>query len=374
MADSSNFTVMVVDDTEINIDILVETLSDKYDVSVAMDGESALQDIAENPPDLILLDIMMPGMDGYQVCEKLKSKDMTRNIPVIFLTALAEERNEARGLQLGAVDYITKPFSPELVKSRVHNQLELKRYRDHLEELVKERTMELELTQEVTIESLATLAEYRDPETGGHIKRTKRYVKALAERLKNYPKFSGFLNDTIIEMLYKSAPLHDIGKVGVHDNILLKPGKLTSEEFEEMKKHTTFGCDALRTATKKLGTESFLYFAEEIAYTHHEKWDGSGYPRGLKVEEIPVSGRLMALADVYDALISKRVYKPPFPHSKAVAIIFEGKGQHFDPDMVDAFMELKENFRHIAMEFADFEEERKMLSCFDFRSLAQTDP
>ena len=362
MDSSSNFTVMVVDDTEINIDILVETLSGEYDISVAMDGESALQDIAENPPDLILLDIMMPGMDGYQVCKKLKSEDTTKNIPVIFLTALAEERNEAKGLQLGAVDYIIKPFSPGLVKSRVRNQLELKRYRDHLEELVKERALELELTQEVTIESLATLAEYRDPETGGHIKRTKRYVKALSERLKYHPKFSGFLNDTIIEMLYKSAPLHDIGKVGIHDNILLKPGKLTSKEFEKMKNHTTSGRDALRTATKKLGTESFLHFAEEIAYTHHEKWDGSGYPQGLKGEKIPVSGRLMALADVYDALISKRVYKPPFLHSKAVTIISEGKGRHFDPDMADVFMELEENFRQIALEFADFKEEREMLS------------
>jgi putative two-component system response regulator len=275
---------------------------------------------------------------------------------------MTDEGDEQKGLDLGAVDYITKPFQPGLVKARVRNQLELKRHRDHLEVLVKERTAELELTQEVTIESMATLAEYRDPETGGHIKRTQRYVKALAERLMDNPKFSDVLNNKTIEMLYKSAPLHDIGKVGVQDSILLKPGKLTDEEFDEMKKHTTFGKDAIHAAGERLGPESFLKYAEEIAYTHQEKWDGSGYPQGLKGEEIPLSGRLMAVADVYDALISKRVYKPPFPHKKAVAIIEEGKGQHFDPDMTDAFLDLEEEFRQIAIEFADFEEEREALS------------
>jgi len=362
MKNSSDFTVMVVDDTEANIDILVNTLGDRYDVRVAMDGQTALEDIIEDLPDLILLDIMMPGMDGYEVCQKLKANKATQNIPVIFLTAMTEEKDEAKGLALGAVDYVTKPFSPDLVKARVKNQLVLKQHRDHLEELVQERTRELALTQEVTIYSLASLAETRDPETGGHILRTQRYVRVLAEKLKLNPRFQTFLDDQTIDLLFKSAPLHDIGKVGVLDYILLKPDKLTDGEFEEMKKHTTYGRDALRVAELKLGDNSFMRYAREIACTHQEKWDGSGYPEGLKGEEIPISGRLMAVADVYDALISKRVYKPPFSHQKAVAIIREGKGRHFDPDMVDAFVAVENDFRRIAMEFADSEEEKAMLT------------
>ena len=357
----SNFIVLIVDDTETNIDMLVHTLGDQYDVRVAIDGESALEDIEEEKPDLILLDIMMPGMDGYQVCEILKSNPDTRHIPIIFLTALSDEQNEARGLELGAVDYVTKPFSPDLVKARVRNQLELKKYRDHLEAMVKMRTRELLLTQEVTLESMGTLAEYRDPETGGHIQRTKNYVRILAEYLRTKPEFEAVVDDGAIDQLYKSSPLHDIGKVGVRDSILLKPGKLTHEEFEEMKKHSIYGRDAIRASEKKLGKASFLSMARDIAYTHHEKWDGSGYPRGLKGEEIPLCGRIMALADVYDALISKRVYKAPIPHEKAVEIIKSGRGAHFDPRLVDLFLEISEAFRAIALEFADFDEEREAL-------------
>ncbi len=362
MTDLSHCTVMVVDDTETNIDIMVETLGDSYEVAVAIDGETALQDIAETPPDIILLDIMMPGIDGYEVCKRLKDDPKTEGIPIIFLTSMIEEQNESKGLGLGAVDYIAKPFIPQLVKSRVRNQLELKMYRDHLEELVKARTHELELTQEVTIESLGTLAEYRDPETGGHIKRTQNYVKLLADYLKNHPKFQDSLDSNVIKMLYKSAPLHDIGKVGIPDNILLKPGKLTAEEFEEMKKHAAYGRDVIASQEEKLGEGSFLSQAKEIAGSHHEKWDGTGYPHGLSGNDIPVLGRLMAIADVYDALISKRVYKPPFSHEKAIAIISDDKGKHFDPDMVDAFLALEEQFRQTAIEFADFDEERENLS------------
>ncbi len=358
MIDLSQCTVQIVEDTETNIDILVEALGSDYEVCVSMDGESAVQDITKNQPDIILLDIMMPGMDGYEVCEKLKQNTTTRNIPIIFLTALSDEQDEAKGLALGAVDYIVKPFSPELVKSRVRNQLELKSHRDHLEALVKERTAELELTQEVTLESMGTLAEYRDPETGGHIMRTKHYVKLLANHLMDHHFGAGFLNNDLVELFYKSAPLHDIGKVGVPDHILLKPGKLTVEEFEQMKKHTIWGRDAIAVSEKKLGKDSFMRYAREIAESHHEKWDGSGYPHGLKEDNIPISGRLMAVADVYDALISKRVYKPPFPHKKAVAIIIEGKGSHFDPEIADAFWTLKDSFKKLAIQFADFDEER----------------
>ncbi|MBF0530335.1 MAG: two-component system response regulator, partial [Deltaproteobacteria bacterium] len=342
----SNCTVMVVDDTEANVDILVETLGDDYRLSVAMDGQTALDFATEEPPDLILLDIMMPDIDGYEVCRRLKADPELSKIPIIFVTAMTEVEDETKGLEMGAIDYITKPISPPIVKARVKNHLELKLAKEELENQnvileikVKERTRELALTQEVTIESMASLAETRDPETGGHIRRTQHYVKLLAEALKNNPKFSQVLDDDPIDILFKSAPLHDIGKVGVPDHILLKPGKLTDEEFEQMKMHTIYGRNALFSAEKRLGNNSFLRVAREIAYTHQEKWNGTGYPEGLKGSEIPIPGRLMALADVYDALISKRTYKPPFPHEKAVSIIAEGRGSHFDPDVVDAFLQ-----------------------------------
>lgn len=221
------------------------------------------------------------------------------------------------------------------------------------EQRARERTRELAMVQEATIESLSSLTETRDPDTGGHIKRTQSYVSLLAEFLKDRPKFSAFLDDETIDLLCKSAPLHDIGKVGVSDRILLKPSKLTEQEFEEMKKHTTYGRDAILAAERKLGKTSFLRFARDIAYTHHERWDGSGYPEGLKGDEIPISGRLMALADAYDAITSERVYKSQLPHEKAVEIIVEAKGLQFDPDVVDAFLEAKENFRNVALKYAD---------------------
>ena len=362
MEENRQFAILVVDDTETNIDILMDTLGDDYDLRVAMDGESALEDVAEDKPDLILLDIMMPGMDGYEVCRRLKDAPDTRDIPVIFLTAMTEEQNEAKGLALGAVDYVTKPFSPELVKARVSNQLELKKHQDHLQELVALRTKELALTQEVTIYSLASLAETRDPETGGHILRTQRYVKALARQLQTIPEFEKILTDEVIDLLYNSAPLHDIGKVGVADSILLKPGKLNDDEFAEMKNHTVYGRNALKVAEEKLGDNSFMQYARQIAYTHHEKWDGTGYPDGLKGEEIPVSGRLMAIADVYDALISQRVYKPPFSHAKAIAIITQDSGTHFDPVMVENLLIIENEFLKIASSLADSKEEKAALS------------
>ena len=354
--------ILLVDDNTTNLQLLHETLDGLgYKLLIAKNGKTALAIAQKAKPSIILLDIMMPEMDGYEVCRRLKGDKNTAHIPVIFITALADDEDEAKGLDLGAVDYLTKPINPALVRARVRNHLELKRYQDHLEKLVEERTRRLALTQAVTIESLATLAEYRDPETGGHIKRTQNYVKALAKHLKSHQRFRNELNDDVIELLYMSAPLHDLGKVGVRDNVLLKAGRLSDEEFEEMKKHTIYGEEALRITQQKLGEDSFLECARQIAYSHQEKWDGSGYPQGLMGEQIPLGGRLMALADVYDALISKRVYKPPFPHEKAVEIIVEGKGKHFDPDIVDAFQELEDTFRNIALTFADYEEERQML-------------
>ena len=360
---SAENKLLLVDDNAENLKVLrecVEVLGCK--ILVAKNGPSAISIVAKAKPDIILLDIMMPEMDGYEVCRRLKEDSSSKHIPVIFLTALSDVEDEARGLSLGAVDYITKPIHPDLVRARVRNHLELKRYRDRLESMVKARTLQLTLTQAVMIESLGTLAEYRDPETGGHIKRTQNYVKALAQKLRNHPRFSAHLNDSNIEWLYLSAPLHDIGKVGVRDEILLKQGRLTESEFEQMKQHTRFGDETLRITEQKLDQTKCLSFAREIARTHHEKWDGSGYPSGLKGDDIPLAGRLMALADVYDALISKRVYKEPMSHEKAVDIIKEGKGTHFDPDVVDAFLELESVFRNIAMTFADYEEERQMLS------------
>jgi putative two-component system response regulator len=356
------FKILMVDDATANLQVLRGTLEGcGYKLFTAKSGPHALAIAARAQPDLILLDILMPDMDGYDVCRRLKADDATRHIPLIFLTALDDAADEAKGLALGAVDYITKPIHPELVRARVHAHLELKQHRDRLEQMVRAKVREVRLTQAVMIESLGTLAEYRDPETGGHIKRTQNYVKALAMHLRGHPRFRGVLSEETVELLYLSAPLHDVGKVGVRDHILLKAGRLDEAEFEQMKQHTLFGEEALRRAEQKLGRSSFLRLAREIAGSHQEKWDGSGYPRGLRGEDIPFSGRLMALADVYDALISKRVYKPPQPHEKAVAIIRAGRGVHFDPDLVDAFLELESIFRNIALAYADFDEEREML-------------
>lgn len=354
--------ILVVDDTPANLRILTELLRAEYTIRVATSGETALTLAHTEPhPDIILLDIMMPLMDGYEVCQRLKSKPDTADIPVIFVTAMTDADDEAKGLDLGAVDYVTKPFNPRLIKGRIRNHLELKKHRDNLEELVRTRTAEVFATRAATIESLASLAETRDPETGGHIHRTQNYVKLLAERLRaDNPELWGMTDDTL-ELLYLSAPLHDVGKVGVPDAVLLKPGKLTDEEFDQIKLHTTFGYQSLCRAEKRLGNSNFLRLGAEIAYSHHEKWDGSGYPQGLSGENIPQSGRLMALADVYDALISRRVYKPPFPHSKAVQIITEGRGKHFDPLVMDAFLAEAEQFRSIASHFADFQEEKDSL-------------
>jgi len=388
--------ILIVDDTTENILILMNLLKDQYAIVVAKNGERALEMArTEPPPDCILLDIMMPEMDGYEVCEHLKKDVRTAGIPVVFISALSEEVDEMRGFSLGAVDYITKPYRPELVKARIRNHLELKRHRDDLESMVQERGQELALVKEVTIECLASLTEYRDPETGGHIKRTQNYVRMLARQVKTHPRFAPYLDDEMIETLYLSAPLHDVGKVAVPDAILLKKGKLSSSEFDEMKLHTVKGGLCLKKAEQSLrtrsavlpedefsqmkqhtiygercltpadeivGSHSFLGIAREIAYGHHEKWDGTGYPQGLSGEDIPVCARIMAVADVYDALISRRVYKPPFPHPKAVAIILEGRGSHFDPDLVDAFLVLQEQFRLTALKFSDFDDEREALS------------
>ena len=361
-------TVLIVDDTPENLTLMTGLLKDDYQTKVANNGERALKlALGESAPDLILLDIMMPGMDGYDVCRQLKADPRTRDVPVIFLTAKAEVEDEQKGFEAGAVDYITKPISAPIVMARVRTHLTLKAAADflkdkneYLEVEVAKRTREVQVVQDVTIMAMASLAETRDNETGNHIRRTQNYVRALAKRLQHHARFASVLGDDAIEMLHKSAPLHDIGKVGIPDAILLKPGKLTPEEFEIMKTHTTLGRDAIVAAEKLIDAPStFLKLAREIAHYHQEKWDGSGYPDRLAGEAIPVSARLMAVADVYDALISRRVYKPPFPREKSVGIIREGRGQHFDPDMVDAFLDIEEEFHAIAERYADSEEDVK---------------
>jgi putative two-component system response regulator len=355
-------TILVVDDTPDNLALMSSLLKDLYKVKIANGGEKALKiALSDAPPDLILLDIMMPGMDGYEVCQRLKCDPRTANIPVIFLTAKTEMEDEKNGLELGAVDYITKPISPPIVMARVKNHLALKVMEDFLRDKnefleleVDKRTREVMAIQDVTILVMASLAETRDADTGNHIRRTQFYVKALAEKLSSHPRFAWFLTEANINMLFKSAPLHDIGKVGIPDRILLKPGRFEPHEFEIMKTHTTLGRDAIAHAEAALGTNvDFLTFAKTIALSHQEKWDGSGYPQGLAGDDIPIPARLMAVADVYDALISRRVYKEGMPHEKAVQIMIEGRGKHFDADMLDAFIEIQEEFRAIARRFVD---------------------
>lgn len=358
----SEATILIVDDSSDNLHFLIGLLKDSYKLKVANSGEKAIKIIkAENKPDLILLDVMMPGISGYEVCQILKRDSVYRDIPIIFLTAMTSLEDEKKGLELGGSDYITKPINPAILFARVKTQLQNKAaadiLRDHnalLEKEVLERTKEVILIKDVAILAMASLAETRDSETGNHILRTQHYVLVLAKELKSHPRFAEFLSDSNINLLFKSAPLHDIGKVGIPDRILLKPGRLDADEFEIMKTHTTLGRDALANAEKALGVDvDFFKIAKEIAYSHQEKWDGSGYPLGISGEEIPISARLMAVADVYDALISRRVYKDGIPHEKACLIIEEGRGSHFDPDVIDAFVKIHDEFRVIAQKYQD---------------------
>jgi putative two-component system response regulator len=355
-------TILVIDDTTDNLLLMSGLLKNDYIVKAANSGQLGLKIASLDPqPDLILLDILMPVMDGYEVLRRLRAGEKTRDIPVIFLTAMADIEDEKTGLELGAVDYITKPISPPIVMARVATQLKIKAAadflrdkNDYLEQEVARRTREVQVIQDVTINSMASLAETRDDQTGNHIRRTQFYLRFLAEKLRDHPRFARFLSKEHIDTLFKSAPLHDIGKVGIPDRILLKPGRLTAEEFEIMKTHTTLGKNTLVAAERTIGVSvEFLNVAKDIAFCHHEKWDGSGYPQGLAGDGIPVSARLMAIADVYDALISSRIYKSAMSHDEAVAIIGEGRGTHFDPDIAEAFLANHEGFLAIAKRFTD---------------------
>jgi putative two-component system response regulator len=356
-------TILVVDDAPDNLAQMSAVLKDEYRVKIAINGKGALATAgsADDKPDMILLDVMLPDMDGYEVCRRLKENAELAEIPVIFVTARSDVQDEEKGFSLGAVDYITKPISPPIVKARIKTHLRMKYFNDFLKDKnafleaeVERRTREVEAIQDVTIVSLGSLAETRDNETGDHIRRTQRYIEIIAGVLRDKPRFRLYLNDHAIGMLCKSAPLHDIGKVGIPDSILKKPGKLNADEFEIMKTHTTLGRDAITAAVRRLGASAaFLSTAREIAWTHHEKWDGTGYPRGLSGDEIPLAGRLMAVADVYDALISRRVYKEKLPHEDAVDVILSGSGTQFDPDVVSAFMAKIEKIEEVANALSD---------------------
>nr|WP_321500947.1 HD domain-containing phosphohydrolase [uncultured Dethiosulfovibrio sp.] len=341
-------TILVVDDTETNIDLLLSFLSEEYDVSVATNGWDGIDLAFSITPDMILLDIVLPDIDGFQVCGCLKEDRRTSNIPIIFVTSLEKEMDEARGLDLGAVDYIVRPFSPELVKARIKNHLELERHRHKLEELVAEKTRNLKATQFAALQCMAMLAEARDPGTGAHVQRTGKYVTIIAEHLRFHRIMGREVSSEDVETLAQASPLHDVGKIGVPDRLLLKPGKLTEEEFDEIKNHASYGAEILKQAGRELGAIPFLMMAEVIAQNHHERWDGHGYPRGLKGEEIPLPARIMAIADVYDALRSERPYKKAFSHEKAKKIILAESGSHFDPVLVEVFLAVEGEFESIA--------------------------
>ena len=371
-------TLLIVDDTPQNLTVLGELLQPLYRIRAANSGDRALRAVASPPrPDLILLDVMMPGMDGYEVITRLRENPDTADIPVIFVTAMDASEDEEKGLRLGAVDYITKPINPAIVLARVKTHLELKQARDRLEAdnqwleaEVARRMRENLLIQDLNVRALACIGEARDNETGAHIVRTQTYVELLARHLREHPRFAGALAGRNLDLIVKAAPLHDIGKVGVPDAILLKPGRYTPEEFEIMKAHPVIGADALDKAMSQAlasagaeaaelgeGAFSFLKFAKEISLGHHEKWNGSGYPAGLAGDAIPVSARLMALADVFDALMCKRIYKPPLTLEETTQIIVDGRGSHFDPEVVDAYLANKDRFAEIARRFADPEPE-----------------
>lgn len=357
--------IFVVDDTPTNIDILIETLSENYEISVALDGFTALEDIANQHPDLILLDVMMPEIDGYEVFRQLKKDPKTNDIPVIFVTAKQETEDETFGLELGAVDYITKPFIPAVVLARVHTHLqlaqakrELAQANEILEEKVRIRTeelfqknLELENTRLEIIRRLGRAAEYKDNETGLHVIRMSHYSRLLA--------LAAGLNEKMVEIIFQAAPMHDIGKIGIPDVILLKPSSLNEDEWQIMRKHPAIGAGIIGRHDSPL-----LKTARIVALTHHEKWDGSGYPRKLQGEAIPIEGRIVAIADVFDALTTKRPYKKAWPIEKAKNLLIESAGKHFDPELIPIFINILPEVLAIREKWKEQEVENNSLEIF----------
>jgi len=343
-------TILVVDDIEINRLILTDILSEEYNIIEAADGFRAL-DILFNGdavPSAVLLDIMMPGMDGFEVLSMMKSNARTDRIPVLFITAADADTNETRGLQEGASDFISKPFNPDVVKARIRNNIQLKMYQDELEAMLEQKTAELVTTHERTLETLATIIEYRDLESGTHIRRTSELTKILVRAMLNTEHYNKQLTNANCNSIIKAVALHDIGKIGIPDNILLKPGALTSAEFEIIKRHCAIGHQIITTiAEDTVDDGNYLAFCKEICLSHHERWDGKGYPNGLARNDIPLSARILSVVDVYDALVNKRCYKPALTHEDALRLITEGAGTQFDPDIVAVVQTVAEKFRKL---------------------------
>ena len=366
-------TVLLVDDQPENLSILADLLEPHYRVKVADCGERALRAAVSEPrPDLILLDVMMPDLDGYAVLSRLHANASTKDIPVIFVTARDSAEDEERGLELGAVDYIVKPIRPLVVLARVRTHLENRRAQHvladqnkFLEAEIARRMHDNEIVQNASLSALAMLAEMRDTDTGNHIYRTQGYVEALAHALAQRPEYAAQLPPEQLVRVVKAAPLHDIGKVGIPDRILLKPGTLTEEEFAIMRTHSAIGSEAITQAMTKVQAAdhssyrsdsrplAFLDVARQIAQSHHERWDGTGYPERKHSTDIPLPARIMALADVFDALTTRRVYKPAMSIEKATDIICQGRGTHFDPTIVDVFLQEHAQFIRIAHEYED---------------------
>ncbi|MDR1041257.1 MAG: response regulator [Deltaproteobacteria bacterium] len=356
--DDGRPTVIIVDDSVANLRIAKNALPKSYDVFTAPSAAKMFDLLERNRPRLILLDVNMPEMDGYGALRALKGRPETADIPVVFLTAQSDPESELEGLSLGAVDYISKPFVPELLRKRVElhitvdsqkrrleiqkeqlerQRAELQRFNANLQGMVEEKTGKILELQGVVLKTVADLVESRDGQTGGHVGRTKRWLKILIDGLDDLGLYCDQRAEWDVDLVLQSSQLHDVGKIAIADGLLRKPGGLTPEEFAEMKLHTTIGVRIIERIESEASDSEFLRYAKLIAGSHHERWDGSGYPRGLAGEGIPLLGRLMAIADVYDALTAERPYKEAFPHARAVAIILEGRGSHFDPVLVDVF-------------------------------------
>jgi len=349
--------IMIVDDTVENLHILGEMLKTQgYKVRPVPNGTMALAAARKDPPDLILLDIMMPELDGYDVCQKLKDDSVLKDVPVVFLSALQDTCDKVKAFDVGGEDYITKPFQFEEVQARVATHLklhtmqqQLESYNQHLEQRVQDMVQEVTESQMAAIVALAKLTEFRDDDTGKHIERVQMFCRMLAEKLMTYPEYTNVIDAQFVETIFHATALHDIGKVGIPDSILLKPGKLTTEEFDLVKTHTTIGARTLELCSQNYPNNPFINMGILIARHHHEKWDGTGYPDGLSGENIPLPARIMAVVDVYDALVSERCYKKALPHEQSCQIISEGIGSHFDPKIVEAFMDCVEAFKNLKL-------------------------
>lgn len=350
--------ILVVDDSHVDMIMIRGILSD-YELVSVYDGLEAMEIVkTQNDIDLMILDLNMPKMNGFEVLEKLRTDYAYRKIAVLILTNSDELESEIHGLELGAVDYIRKPLNLESLRKRIEIHVNLKKASKSLEEInlylddqVQKRTKELVLTRNITINALIGLLEARDLESSNHTKRTQWIIKSICEKLRDNPKYSDLLTESYMNTIFETSPLHDIGKVGIPDNILLKPGKLTPEEFEIMKSHVTLGMNALKVELGEDEEPEFLKVAMECISAHHERFNGKGYPKGLKGEAIPLPGRLMAIADVYDALISKRVYKEAFDHQFALDFIQDQSGEHFDPEIVEAFMAVEQKIKEISEQY-----------------------